>query len=162
MPEKMIMFSLIFFYKTNCLIKKKLGFFDCKPFFQSFFPSLFVCAHCMVCVSQCALNLNTMWVWVHMLFVICLTCYIVISRLFLFSSSGFGQARKASLSWRLSFTLERDSSLKGLKDETWGTQISISFGTLLCPYFPLLLSGFLSMFTETKLFVKCIHMQYLG
>lgn len=96
-----------------------------------------------------------------MLFLICLTCYIVISRLFLFSSSGFGQARKASLSWRLSFTLEWDSSLQGLRRDVRDTDFHLVWH-LPYPYFPLLLPGFLSMFTEAKLFVKCIQMQYLG
>lgn len=69
--------------------------------------------------------------------VISLTRCTVIRRLFLSYSWGFGQAREASLSWRLSFTLEWDSSLEGFKDEAWGTQISISFPAHFCAFSPL-------------------------
>lgn len=78
-------------------------------------------------MSQCSLSYS----------VISLTCCTVIRRLFLSYSWGFGQAREASLSWRLSFTLEWDSSLEGFKDEAWGTQISISFPAHFGAFSPL-------------------------
>lgn len=50
----------------------------------------------------------------------------------LFCLTAAALAKLASLSLRLSFTLERDSSLKGFRGTAWGTQISILFAAL-CP-----------------------------
>ena len=140
MAATMSMCSLIFFLKTTCLIKITGFLWQSATKQKNLGLSLFIVFSVFqnetiwnelkwFLICDCASVLTS-------LFVICLTCCSVIRRLFLSYSWGFGRAREASLSWRLSFTLEWDSSLEGSKDGAWGTQISISFSALLYPFSP--------------------------